>query len=142
MTLADAVLSALRGFAGEVATWTNQGTLFSITGHIAQIENAVATDIHAGETAAKAVLTDLYGAFHGHNPAEAATPLPTAQVFAVSSSQPDPNVTGTTVASPTQTTTVTAPLLATGGPVAQTPVVVGEHGPETVVLPAPAEPTV
>lgn len=147
MILADAVLSALRGFAGEVATWTNQGTLFSITGHIAQIENAVATDIHAGETAAKAVLTDLYGAFHGHNsaeptPAEAATSLPTAQVFAVSSSQPDPNVTGTAVAPPTQTTTVTAPLLATGGPVAQTPVVVGEHGPETVVLPAPAAPTV
>lgn len=73
--LADAVLSALKGFATEVATWTNQGSLLSVTGHIAQIENAVAQDVHAGETAAKAVLGELYSAFHGHT-AEPAAPAP------------------------------------------------------------------
>jgi hypothetical protein len=73
-TLAEAALTALRGFAGEVSTWTNQGSLVSIENHIAQIESAVAQDVHAGETAAKAVFADLYGAFHGHiASAEAAT---------------------------------------------------------------------
>lgn len=120
-TLAEAALTALRGFAGEVATWTNQGTLVSITGHIAQIENAVATDVHAGETAAKAVLGELYGAFHGHAPAEPApTPAPV-------------------------TSSPTAPVApATGGVVTATgPILVGESGDGCIVPPAPvaADPT-
>jgi hypothetical protein len=78
MSLADAVLSALRGFATEVSTWTNQGTLTSISGHIAQIENAAATDLHAGEIAAKAVLADLYSALHGHAPEAQPVPTPPA----------------------------------------------------------------
>lgn len=115
MSLADAVLSALRGFATEVATWTNQGSLVSIAGHIAQIENAVATDLHAGETAAKAVLADLYSAFHGNNPVEpVAAPAPAA---------PE------------------APP-ATGGLVTSAPVTIPSSTPETVVTaPAAADPT-
>jgi hypothetical protein len=66
MSFLDATLEALRGFASEVGTWTNQGSLVSIEQHIAQIENAAAEDLHAGETAAKAVWADLYTAFHGH----------------------------------------------------------------------------
>jgi hypothetical protein len=86
MTFAEAVLAALRGFAAEVATWTNQGSLVSIAGHIAQVESALAQDVHAGEIAAKAVLRDLYGAFHGA-PAvpvlSATSPLATAGSGAV-----------------------------------------------------------
>lgn len=123
MNLADATLNALKGFAQEVQTWTNSGVLHSIEGHIAQIETAVATDIHAGETAAKAVFADLYGAFHGQavTAASPETPAPAAP------------------AAPT-------PALATGGVIQAPAPFVGESGPETVVPPsapsaAPSEPT-
>jgi hypothetical protein len=73
--LAEAVLTALKGFSIEVATWTNQGSLVSIAGHIAQVESALAQDVHAGEIAAKAVLRDLYGAFHGAAPVVPVAPV-------------------------------------------------------------------
>lgn len=75
-TLAEALLAALHSFQSEVSTWTNQGLLTSIGGHIAQVENAVATDVHAGEAAAKTVLSELYGAFHGQAPAVVTEPAP------------------------------------------------------------------
>ncbi len=75
-TLAAAVLAALNGFRSEVLTWVNQGSLITIDGHIGQIEAAVAQDVHAGETAAKQVLGELYGALHGHTPAPAEEPAP------------------------------------------------------------------
>lgn len=86
MSLADAVLSALSGFKDEVSSWTNSGLLVSIESHIAQVEHAVATDVHAGETAAKAVLAELYGAFHGSTPVEPVAPvaMPATEVTATS----------------------------------------------------------
>jgi hypothetical protein len=102
-TLAEAVLAALRGFASEVGTWTNQGSLVSIEGHIAQVESAVVQDVHAGETAAKAVLADLYGAFHGHIAAPVEAPAPAAPVI---TPIPGANLTAT-VPVPAQTLTVT-----------------------------------
>lgn len=129
MSLADAVLTALKGFANEVATWTNQGSLVSIEGHIAQIANAAAEDVHAGETAAKAVLADLYGAFHGREatptpaelvpPGAAVTPA-TAITTAIA---PGSNVTATTVAPPVLQTQVgpAEPLAAPADPEGTTP---------------------
>lgn len=113
-TLAEAVLAALRGFASEVGTWTNQGTLVSIEGHIAQVESAVVQDVHAGETAAKAVLADLYGAFHGHTPAEA--PAPAAPVVT-----PVPGAATATATVPTPVQTVTVPAEPVVAPVAADP---------------------
>ena len=96
MSLADVTLAALRGFATEVSTWTNQGSLTSIGDHIAQIENAATQDVHAAETAAKAVWAELYGAFHGHaptpltpaDPAHAAVAEPPAPVVAPAPAEP------------------------------------------------------
>lgn len=119
MSFLDATLEALRGFAGEVATWTNQGSLVSIEGHIAQIENAAAEDLHAGETAAKAVWADLYAAFHGHHPAAPAPqpepPTVTEAPAGSAAADPTPAPSTTTEASsapsstPSDSTTDTAP---------------------------------
>lgn len=130
MNLADLTLNALKGFAQEVSTWTNSGVLHSIEGHIAQIENAVAADVHAGETAAKTVLADLYSAFHGQAAAPApttVTPLPTATA---GSGIVSPPPTVQTVDIPSQAASTEPP--ATGGLVAPptSPVIVGEPGPE------------
>ena len=132
-TLAEAVLAALRGFASEVGTWTNQGSLVSIEGHIAQVESAVVQDVHAGETAAKAVLADLYGAFHGHAPTEAPapaapvaepTPAPVAETPAAPAAAPvaaDPTPAPTTEAvssAPSSETSTASSTAATEPPAA------------------------
>lgn len=122
MSLADAVLSALKGFAGEVATWTNQGHLVSIQGHIAQIETAVVTDVQAGETAAKEILAELYTAFHGH--AAAPPPVPAEPTSApaeptIVQLSPTANA-GSGIVSPAPTVqTITLPAAA--APAAETP---------------------
>jgi hypothetical protein len=64
--LISAALGVLSSFRDEVAGWTNSGLLKTVEDHIAQIENAAETDVHAGETAVKAVFGELYGALHGH----------------------------------------------------------------------------
>jgi hypothetical protein len=79
--LIKAALGVLTSFRGEVATWTNQGLLTSIDGHIAQIETAAEQDVRAGENAVHEVFSELYGAFHGHaaeaEPVEEAAPVET-----------------------------------------------------------------
>jgi hypothetical protein len=110
MSLADSTVSALKAFAIEVGTWTNQGSLKSIGDHIATIENAAAQDVHAGETAAKAVWAELYGAFHGHDTeplAEApAAPAPAVEPVVAA---PLPPVGGTD-ATPRPTVVASAPV--------------------------------
>jgi hypothetical protein len=105
--LIEAALGLLGSFHDEVSSWTNQGLLTSIEGHIAQIENAAQEDVRAGETAVKSVLADLYGAFHGH-PAAPAAPAP---------SEPAP------VAAPTPAPVAPAPVPAApvAAPVAADP---------------------
>jgi hypothetical protein len=127
MSLADAVLESLRGFAAEVSTWTNQGSLTSISSHIAQIESAAATDLHAGETAAKAVLGELYGAFHGHQGAEPG-PTPPAAASAPQTASTSSATTGTS-------TPVSAPssASASGSPAQPAPTMASEPGPEVTV---------
>ena len=122
--LAEAVLAALKGFADEVSTWTNQGSLISISGHIAQIENAVATDVHAGETAAKAVLAELYGAFHGH----AVTPIADAPAAVVPVAEPIP--------APVAEAPVPAPVEPVAVPVAVDPTVAPSTTPEASSAPS------
>lgn len=105
MSLADATVSALKAFATEVNTWTNQGSLMSINSHIATIENAAAQDVHAGETAAKAVWAELYGAFHGHD----TTPLAAAPAAPVVTPVPGAATAGSGGPAPVFETPVTVP---------------------------------
>lgn len=143
MNLADLTLNALKGFAQEVSTWTNSGVLHSIEGHIAQIESAVTTDVHAGENAAKAVWADLYGAFHGQDvtPVSPDQPAPAPTVVESNTpaapSVPTPAAAGSAQATPSTLSESTE--AASSAPVsAEAPTVVGEPGPE---LTPPAEPT-
>lgn len=147
MSLADAVLSALNGYKDEVLTWVNQGHLTSVEQHIAQVKNAVETDLQAGETAAKEVLAELYSAFHGSN--VAANPeVPAAQVpptEPVSSPAQDTSSASSTTSAPSEAAPAApsvvesnaAPLVADGaGPVVALPADSGAH-----VDPTPAPST-
>lgn len=142
MNLADFTLNALKGFAQEVSTWTNSGVLHSIEGHIAQIESAVTTDVHAGENAAKAVWADLYGAFHGQDvtPVSPDQPAPAPSVVesnAAAAPVPTPAAAGPDQEIPSPSSAPTE--AASSAPVsAEAPTIVGEPGPE---LATPTEPT-
>lgn len=99
--LIDSALAVLNAFRSEVSTWTNQGTLTSIDGHIAQIVSAAEQDVHAGETAVKAIFGDLYSAFHGHGQADpVAQPAPETPTPAAASSTPQPSTSSSTEAAP------------------------------------------
>lgn len=141
MSLADFTISALKGFAQEVSTWTNQGTLLSINGHIAQIENAAAEDLHAGETAAKAVWADLYSAFHGHEatPAEAPTAPASAPAAPVLLSEPGPEIPA--AAFPAGSTVAPTPTPEAAGSAPQESPSPSSSASSTVVSSPPAEPT-
>lgn len=108
MSLADSTVAALKAFADEVSSWTNQGSLVSIAGHIATIENAAAQDVHAGETAAKTVWAELYGAFHGHAtepiaPVAEPAPAPVAVTPVAVDPTPAPSTTPEASSAPSNT---------------------------------------
>jgi len=104
-------VAALKGFADEVSSWTNQGSLKSINDHIATIENAAAQDVHAGETAAKAVWAELYGAFHGHDtePLAEAPAAPAPAVEPAPAPEPVTSVPAEPVAAPVAVDPTPAP---------------------------------
>ena len=77
--LISAALGVLSGFRDEVTSWTNQGVLKTLDDHITQIKTAAAEDVHAGETAVKAVFGELYAALHGQNVAAPAAPAAPAE---------------------------------------------------------------
>jgi hypothetical protein len=146
MSLADTTVSALKAFATEVNTWTNQGSLVSINSHIATIENAAEQDVHAGETAAKAVWAELYGAFHGHDTeplAEApAAPGPVAEAApAPVAAAPVGTIPAEPVASPVAVDPILAPSTTTeafSAPSSETSAV--PSVPSTSATDAPAAP--